>query len=49
MYRAKYRASLNLDKSTGIDEVTEPIDSAFLEQFLSNLHVFNEFTYHDNF
>ena len=46
--RDKYRALVNLDRSTGIEEVSKPTDSAFLEQFLSNLHVFNITTCNDH-
>ena len=39
--RDRYQALVNLNRSTSIEEVSGPIDSTFLEQFLSNLHVFN--------
>ena len=42
--RDRYLALVNLNRSTGIEEVLGPANSAFLEQFLSNLHVFNVIT-----
>ena len=39
--RDRYQALVNLNKSIGIEEVSRLANLAFLEQFLSNLHVFN--------
>ena len=46
--RDRYQALVNLNRSTSIEEVSGPVDSAFLEQFLSNLHVFNVTTCNDH-
>ena len=46
--RDRYQALVNLNRSTSIEEVSRPVDSAFLEQFLSNLHVFNVTTCNDH-
>ena len=46
--RDRYQALVNLNRSTSIEEVLGPVDSAFLEQFLSNLHVFNVTTCNDH-
>ena len=46
--RDRYWASVNLDWLTGIEEVSEPANSTFLEQFLNNLHVFNVTTCNDH-
>ena len=46
--RDRYRALVNLDRSTGIEEVLGPADSTFLEQFLNNLYVFNVTTCNDH-
>ena len=44
----RYRALVNLDRSTGIEEVSGPVNSTFLEQFLNNFHVFNVTTCNDH-
>ena len=46
--RDRYQALVNLNRLTGIEEVSGPTDSTFLEQFLSNLHVFNVTTCNDH-
>ena len=46
--RDRYQALVNLNRSTSIEEVSGLVDSAFLEQFLSNLHVFNVTTCNDH-
>ena len=46
--RDRYQALVNLNRSTSIEEVSGPVDSAFLEQFLNNLHVFNVTTCNDH-
>ena len=46
--RDRYQALVNLNRSTSIEEVSGPIDSTFLEQFLSNLYVFNVTTCNDH-
>ena len=46
--RDRYQALVNLNRSTSIEEVLGPIDSTFLEQFLSNLYVFNVTTCNDH-
>ena len=46
--RDRYQALVNLNRSTGIKLVLGLVDLAFLEQFLSNLHVFNVTTCNDH-